>query len=245
MSKDAVEQEARFKYGPEHEHRPRERCPVSACTWPLRWETAPPIGGLVVMPLRPSIQDAVELWGADIRGAGFDRAMKEIEMDPSVLKAQLAPQPVDLFKRDLEVPASVHPEPLVPVRAAREVEIPSAARSVRKLAEANGWRVQVTYALGWVLGARGETRSLTHTVALRLFWQVQVGGVARHAVAVWSVKEPNRELADAMREHPGDPDHAIIVPTTGWKFDLAYGWGPGQPHHKLSAAALKETIKEA
>lgn len=152
-----------------------------------------------------------------------------------------APQPVDLFRRDLEVPKAVHPEPLVPARTAREVELPSAARTVRKLAEAHSWMVRATYALGWVLGAKGDTRALTHSVALRMHrpgrW-VTVEGNCPHVVAVWTVKEPDQDVVEAGRYVPAPP-------TTGWKFDLAYGWGGGQPHHKLSAVALKETIKEA
>lgn len=164
------------------------------------------------------------------------------EQGPPVWRADTgpvpAPQPADLFKRDLEVPKAVHPEPLVPARDAREVELPSAARSVRKLAEAHGWIVWCTYALGWVLGAKGDTRSLTHSVALRMSREA----TEHRLVAVWTVKEPTEgleKIADVLQRGP------VAVPLTGWKFDLAYGWGAGQPHHKLSAAALKETIKEA
>jgi hypothetical protein len=159
---------------------------------------------------------------------------------PGPVPAHTAPDP-DLVRayRALEVPRSEHPKPLVPVREARELELPSAARTVRKLAEANAWKVQATYALGWVLGAKGETRALTHTVALRMQLGVTMGWDTRMTVAVWNVKEP-MVLPDALIGPV-----VIAPPTTGWKFDLAYGWGGGAPIHKLSAAALKESIKEA
>lgn len=162
------------------------------------------------------------------------------EPGPAVWRADTgpipAPQPADLFKRDPIVPAVVHPQPLVPARAAHEVEVPSAARTVRKLAEANGWQVRCTYALGWVLGSRGDTRALTHSVALRMQMGPVMGRDTRMIVAVWTVKETEPGLLDRS---------PVAVPVKGWKFDLAYGWGGGTPHHKLSAAALKESIKEA
>lgn len=232
MTKDAVDQEARFKYGPEHEHAPRTRCPVSACTWPLSWQPSAAVGRPVVLPLTPDVHEVVEGWAAEVRAAGFELAMSQPVQRPTP-----APQPADLFKRDLEVPAAAHPAPLVPARGAREVEIPSAARGVRKLAEGNSWIVRCTYALGWVLGARGETRALTHSLALRMSREA----TEHRLVAVWSVKEPHEGLLKLQDRGVCD----IPVPTTGWKFDLAYGWGAGQPHHKLSAAALKESIKEA
>jgi hypothetical protein len=149
----------------------------------------------------------------------------------------------EIKPRTLEVPASVHPEPLVRARDAREVEIPSAARSLRKVAEANGWSVRPTYALGWVLGAKGKTAALTHTLAVRMTEKGLDEGVVsvRMVVAVWNVKEPDQGLLKLADRGVAE----IPVPVAGWKFDMAYGWGGGQPHHKLSAAALKQTIKEA
>jgi len=145
--------------------------------------------------------------------------------------------------RALEVPASEHPKPLVPARDAKEVEICSAARGVRKLAESHSWLVRPTYALGWVLDARGKTAALTHTLALRMQrpgrW-VEVEGNCPHVVAAWKAKEPDEGLLKLA-----DRGVCEIPIPDKWTFDLAYGWGAVQPHHKLSAAALKETIKEA
>lgn len=59
--------------------------------------------------------------------------------------------------------------------------------------------------------------------------------------AVWVVKEPHEGLLKLADRGVCE----VPVPTTGWKFDLGYGWGGGQPHHKLSAVALKTTIKGA
>lgn len=141
----------------------------------------------------------------------------------------------------LQMPAEAHPEPLVGARVAREVEIPGAARAVRKLAEASGWTVRATYALGWVLGSRGETRALTHSLALRMRCDLVVQRETLWVVAVWSVKEPHEGLLKLADRGVCE----VPVPSAGWKFDLGYGWGGGQPHHKLSAVALKETIKGA
>lgn len=228
------------KYGPEHEHRPGTRCPVSACTWPLRWETAPAVGVPVRMPLAPDTDAAVQTWAATIREAGYSRGMQ----DPlPVVKAGPAPASYPRTWPGLEVSTEEpHPAPLVPARHAREVEIPSAARTVRKLMEGNGWRVEATYALGWVIDAKGKTKALTHSLALRAMHQVVLAGPARHLVAVWTVKEPEEVLGRDWAERGRTWG---VPPTAGWKFDLAYGWGAGQPHHKLSAAALKESIKEA
>jgi hypothetical protein len=171
--------------------------------------------------------------GCSVMTVGMDRAMGEPLVRPTP-----APQPADLFKRDLVVPKAAHPAPLIGARDANEVEIPSAARKVRTLAEANGWRVRPTYALGWVLGARGETRALTHSLALRMMRQEQVGGPARHIVALWVVKEPDQGLLNLKARGVTE----IPVPGKGWKFDLAYTWGMGDLF-SLSAVALAETIK--
>lgn len=141
-------------------------------------------------------------------------------------------------REKLEMPADAHPEPLVGARVAREIEIPSAARSVRKFAEASGWGVRATYALGWVLGSRGETRALTHSLALRMY-HVSGERPCEWIAAVWSAKEPSEGLLKLADREVCE----VPVPTTGWKYDLGYAWGGGQPHHKLSAVALKETIK--
>jgi len=152
-----------------------------------------------------------------------------------------APQPADLFKRDLVVPKAAHPAPLVPARLANEVEIPSAARTVRKLAESEGWHVKATYALGWVMGAKGETRALTHSLALRMVEGGLEEGVlpSRRLVAAWVAKEPDQGLLNLKDRGVTE----IPVPGKGWKFSLAYAWGEGGLH-ALSAVALKETIKE-
>ena len=181
------------------------------------------------------------------REESVSNMLRKIEQDRAAGTLIPAGQPYDpaVFKRELTVPVTEHPAPLVPARAAREVEIPSAARTVRKLAESNGWWVRCTYALGWVLGSRGETRSLTHTLALRMTESGLDEGVisVRRLVAVWKVAEPVQDLL-YWAERAGT-DWSAPVPAAGWKFDLAYGWGGGQPHHKLSAAALKAMIKEA
>lgn len=177
-------------------------------------------------------------------------ALKVPEPDLSSLPA-LSGDPVAYFRENgrlwrearekLEMPAEAHPEPLVGARPAREVEIPSAARGVRRLAEASGWTVRATYALGWVLGSRGETRALTHSLALRMRCDFAVQWETRWVVAVWSVKEPHEGLLKLADRGVCE----VPVPVAGWKFDLGYGWGGGQPHHKLSAVALKTTIKGA
>lgn len=191
------------------------------------------------MPLRPSPHDQIEAAAAAHRESLMEAGRKALSELLPVRKA--GPVQPEAYRRTwpgLEVPArGSHPEPLVRARPAREVEVPSAARRVRKLMEEHGWRVQSTYALGWVLGARGDVRSLTHTLALR----AQRGDGRRHpdvryAVAVWACKEPSEPLAGQRMEFP--------PPTAGWKFDMAYGWGAGTPQHKLSAEALKTWIKE-
>jgi hypothetical protein len=149
----------------------------------------------------------------------------------------------DLKPMQLVVPVAVHPKPLVPARDAREIEVPSAARSVRKLAESHGWEVRTKYALGWVMGARGETRSLMHKVSLRMQYGVTMGPDTRMVVALWGVAEPELGFVAGWDTHRDEDP--VMVPTDGWKFEFAYGWGAGQPHHKLSAVALKATIKEA
>lgn len=156
------------------------------------------------------------------------------------------PQPLDpaVFARPvLNVPVAVHPAPLVRRRTAREVEIPGAARTVRKLAEANGWMVRATYALGWAIDASGKTRDLTHTLALRMEFGGTMMPDTRMLVAVWKVRETSEAL---VRERFSVDQQAVAVPPAkGWKFDMAYGWGAGHAIQKLSAAALKESIKEA
>lgn len=234
------------KYGPEHEHRPGEQCPVSACTWPLEWRRAP-LPKAAVMPLRPSLHDQIEAAAAAHRESLMETGRKALSGLLPVRKA--GPVQPEAYRRTwpgLEVTVTVpHPEPLVRARPAREVEVPSAARRVRKLMEEHGWRVQSTYALGWVLGARGDVRSLTHTLALR----AQCGDGRRHpdvryAVAVWACKEPSEDYARVIMLRDLERDKPVIVPTAGWKFDMAYGWGAGTPQHKLSAEALKTWIKE-
>lgn len=133
----------------------------------------------------------------------------------------------------LEMPAGEHPEPLVPARIATEAEVPSSARTVRALAEKHSWMTRCTYALGWVLGSRGDVQALTHTLGLRA---VRDG---MRFVAVWNVKEPHEGLLKLHMRQVA----VLPAPTSGWKFDFAYGWGGGAPQHKLSAAALKTTIK--
>ena len=125
--------------------------------------------------------------------------------------------------------ARVHPAPLVPMRPAVEAELPSAARTVRALAEANGWLVRPTYALGWTPHSNRSPSKLVHSVALRMRRGDSV------AVALWAVPEVTL----------GTESMPPVPPATGWKFKLAYAWGAGHPITKLSASALKETIKGA
>lgn len=231
------------KYGPEHEHRPGEQCPVSACTWPLEWRLAP-MPRAAVMPLRPALDAQIRSVAGVYREGQLNRGLRALAQERAIGIRKAGPVQPEAYARTwketagLDVPVhQPHPEPLVRARPAREVEIPSAARTVRKLMEAHGWRVTSTYALGWVLGARGDVRSLTHTLALR----ARTMGDRWWAVAVWVCKELNAELTRREVERGGD---VVIVPTAGWKFDMAYGWGAGQPAHKLSAAALKTYIKE-
>jgi hypothetical protein len=129
-----------------------------------------------------------------------------------------------------------HPAPLVSRRPAREVEIPSAARSVRKLMEGHGWMVRPTYALGWTLSARGKVGHLTHSLALR----AHQGRDRRRVVAVWEVREVSEKLARLTSE---GITGLLPMPVAGWKFDLAYGWGAGQPIHRLGAEALKAYVR--
>lgn len=231
------------KYGPEHEHRPGERCPVSACTWPLEWRLAP-LPKAAVMPLRPEVEQAIQGVCREIREGLYTAGMQAAAVLRETGIPKAGPVQPEAYRRTwpgLDVAVhEPHPEPLVRARLAREVEIPSAARTVRKLMEEHGWRVQSTYALGWVLGARGDVRSLTHTLALRAE-NIGRRGVNAYAAAVWACKEPSEEQARI----PYNGDRGPLPPTAGWKFDMAYGWGAGQPQHKLSAAALKIYIKEA
>jgi hypothetical protein len=130
-------------------------------------------------------------------------------------------------------PVGAHPPPLVRSRAAREVEIPSAARTVRKQAEAAGWTVLATYALGWAIDAKGTTKSLAHSTALRM----RRGGDL--LVAVWVAKEESQNLVNLKLRGAAD---VPAPPAAGWKFDLAYGWSEHSPLHKLGAAALKASL---
>lgn len=227
------------KYSPEHEHRPGEQCPVSACTWPLEWRPAP-LPKAAVMPLRPEVERAIQGVCREIREGMYAAGMQAAAVLREAGIRKAGPVQPEAYARTwpgLDVPVhQPHPEPLVRARPAREVEIPSAARTVRKLMEAHGWRVTPTYALGWVLGARGDVRSLTHTLALRAW-----GAEERYAAAVWACKEPDGNMVQLRVRSRGE---IVIVPTSGWKFDMAYGWGAGQPAHKLSALALKTYIKE-
>jgi hypothetical protein len=183
------------------------------------------------------VVEAIER-GCSVQTVGFDRAMREIKADPFSLRPTPAPQPADLFKRDLEVPAAgPHPEPLVPYREAKELELPSAARTVRKQAEAAGWRVRATYALGWAIDSKGATKALTHTLALRMERGASIADGGQRLVACWAAKETI--LAASYVQ--GD---AVAVPTKGWKFDLAYGWSRRSPLHKLSSMAMKSEINE-
>jgi hypothetical protein len=175
--------------------------------------------------------------GCEVRTVGFERAERQIKADPFLLRPTPAPQPADLFKRNLVVPAAgPHPEPLVPYRDARELEIPSAARTVRKQAEAAGWCVRATYALGWAVDSKGVTRALTHTLALRMSRGAVASGGQR-LVAVWSAKET---IQAASYVQGG----AVAVPVKGWKFDMAYGWSRRAPLHKLSSVSMKAEINE-
>lgn len=156
------------------------------------------------------------------------------------------PAPMDpaVYQRDwgkLEVPAAeAHPAPLVPYRDATEAEIPSAARKVRALMEASGWRVRATYALGWAIDSTGKTKALTHSLALRAERGGSMGRDGQRLVACWTVKEPCEGLLKLKVRGVTE----VPPPATGWKFDLAYGWSRVSPQHKLSAAALKAEIQE-
>lgn len=138
----------------------------------------------------------------------------------------------------LAQPAGAHPPALVPYRAAVEAEIPSAARTVRKQAEANGWRVRATYALGWAIDAKGRTTHLTHSLALRMERGGSMAEDGQRTVAVWTVREDSQNLTNLHVRGAA----TVPAPATGWKFDLAYGWSKASPLHKLGAAALKAEL---
>jgi hypothetical protein len=192
--------------------------------------------------------DAVEAIerGVPVRTVKLDRGAAEVQemREAGTLLPAPAPMDPEVFRRDwqaeLEVPAEAHPDPLVPYRDATEVEVPSAARLVRKAMEAAGWRVRATYALGWAIDSKGTTKALTHSLALRAERGGSMQADGQRLVAVWIVKEDSEGLLKLKARGVTE----IPPPAKGWKFDLAYGWSRRAPLHRLSSVALKAEIRE-
>lgn len=76
-------------------------------------------------------------------------------------------------------PAPSHPAPEVAMRDATEAEIGRSARVMRKLAQAHGWAVRVTYARGTVLHLTGKPGKVVDSIAVRFHM------VNRFAWGVW------------------------------------------------------------
>lgn len=78
-----------------------------------------------------------------------------------------------------EPPPVPHPAPLITSRPSTDDEIPRAAQSVRKLAEAHGWHVEAQYARG---SRPGRTVRVVDSIALRMrrdgtrMWAVWLDG---------------------------------------------------------------------
>jgi len=111
--------------------------------------------------------------------------------------------PVDYRRRIVTTDQVVsHPAPEVTARPAAAEEIPTGAKRVMKAALAAGWEVNPTYARGHAMGSRGETKGLTHSLALRMC----LPGTRYRAAAVWT--------AAATSE----------APALKWSADSAFAW---------------------
>jgi len=72
------------------------------------------------------------------------------------------------------------PVPRVLARLAQEDEIPTGARTVRKLAEDHGWNVRVAYSIGWIISETYHPDREVEAVSVRM----ERGG--QRLVACWS-----------------------------------------------------------
>lgn len=76
-----------------------------------------------------------------------------------------------------------HPQPEVRARDAQPSEIPIGARRIAKVADANGWNCNITYARGTTLTARGLPGKVVDSILVAMA-RPTVGGY-QCAVASW------------------------------------------------------------
>lgn len=132
----------------------------------------------------------------------------------AVLAAKASPEPEPEGDDDVVVVPDACPPPEVPARPAEPYEIPPSAASIAKLAEENGWYVEVWYMRGTRMSARWKALGVVSDIVVR------AARDGHRVVASWQTKVGlDHEVRWTARDWPGTPYVESFNP---WKFDDAY-----------------------